>query len=168
MKRVAVVLVVLSGCAAPTTPPPTTTRPSVDRALDVSRYSTSDTVCDIIPPGLDVELKFSVSGSGGVLPENPTCHTSGAIGRVQLFTTTDRLARAYAMDRTAQYPRFVEGLTIAGQPAAHVQADESDIGRQCLTVVALSETSSLEVQGLYNDACVKADRLAGAIVAGLG
>jgi hypothetical protein len=163
-------VMLLSACAeAPEAPAPTT-RPPVPRTVDVSAYASEDAVCEIVPPAALDAVDVKVSSDSAVIPENPTCAFKGrGMASVQLFTRTDRLARAYAMNRPGGdfLPHFVRALTIGGQPAARVRPSESQIEHNCLTVVALSDTASLEVSMVGPDACARADQLAEAIVSGV-
>ncbi|MGW5052976.1 DUF3558 family protein [Actinokineospora sp. NPDC004072] len=143
-------------------------RPPIERALDVSAYSSVDTVCGLVPAGVLEALGLRVSSSGAVVPENPTCSLEGrGEAQVQVFSRTDRLAYAYGLDRGA-LPRFVEPLVIGGQPAARVQVTETAIENWCVVVVGLSDSAGVEVTSMRSEACGTADRLAEAVVDRLG
>ncbi len=161
-------VVLLAGCAEPPAPQPTS-RPPVDRPLNISPYATTDTVCDIVPDAALKELRLSVFSAGAAISENPSCRLRGdGAVNVQVFGGTDRLARAYGLDRVGgRLPYFVGALSVGGQPAAHVQTTETDVDQWCLTVVAMTDTSSMEVESTGANACARADEVAGAIVAGL-
>jgi hypothetical protein len=167
-------VVFLSACAGgppPEAPVAPTTRPAVPRALDVSAHASADTVCEIVPESTLAVVDLKVFTSSALFAENPICNLRGrGMATAQLFTQNDRLARAYAMDRPGGefLPHFIGALTIGGQPAARVRPSEAQIEHNCMTVVALSETASLEVSVLGPEACARADRLGEAIVVGLG
>jgi hypothetical protein len=163
-------VLLLTGCAEPPSEPPTphpTSRPPIDRPLDVSAYATTDTVCEIVPPTALEELGLSVFSACAAIEDNPACRLRGAgMVNVQVFGSTDRLARAYTLDRPGgeHLPYFVRAFSIGGQPAAHVQTKETDLDQWCVTVVAMTDASSVEVENHGVDACATADRLAAAIV----
>jgi hypothetical protein len=163
-------VLLLTACAEPPSGPPAphpTSRPPIDHPLDVSAYATTDTVCDIVPATALEELGVSVFSAGAAIEENPACRLRGAgMVNVQVFGGTDRLARAYTLDRQGgeHLPYFVEAFSVGGQPAAHVQTKKTDLDQWCVTVVAMTEASSVEVENQGESACGTADRLAAAIV----
>lgn len=162
------VVVMIASCGAPSDPAaPTSARPPVERGLDASAYASAEEVCGLVPAHVLERLDVEISGSGATMPENPSCGLQGRDRmRVQLFSETDRLARAYAMNRpgSGSYPHFIEAVAIGGQPAAHVRQHEVDTSTWCLVVVALSDESSLEVESTTRNACERADILAEAVV----
>lgn len=164
---VVVVAGVLTGCtsappeesAAPTTPPTTAAPlpepvvtslppapPSIVRALDVGRYATEDTVCDLLSDSQAAE--FGLRGSGN--PYNAsdgsllTC-SRNAFGterdvEYNLWPDSDVFASQFGDKRRQGGDAYL--VDVAGQPAV---VNGSDPAPACQVTVGLADGQGIEV-----------------------